>query len=289
MIECIIFGGVVLDKYLEMEKYPERGQDGLITADFDAAGGCSINMAATFNNLGGNAHVVSYIGTDATGREIREYMDLHAFSRKHIREIDGETGYCLVILEKDGERTFITKKGVECIFKPELLPEELSSVRNVMVTGYFLLSENASDIAACLEEIHKNSGHILFDPGPLVDEIAPDILNKVVSIADIITANEVEARSMELPEDGSKILVIKRGKSGGEVICGSERFEYEAKPVSAVDTTGAGDSFAAGLMYGLLSGMDVRTSVGLAVECSAKTVELKGPHGFWKLEMENDL
>ncbi|MEL7656322.1 MAG: carbohydrate kinase family protein, partial [Bacillota bacterium] len=289
MIECTIFGGVILDKYLEMEKYPERGQDGLITKDFDIAGGCSINMAATFNNLGGNAHVVSYIGTDTTGHEIKDYMDKHGFSRKYMKQIEGDTGYTLVILEKSGERTFITKKGVECIFNSELLRDDIVNIKNVMVTGYFLLSDHVHKIMACLEEIHKNCDHFLFDPGPLIDEIDPDIVKKILSLADIITVNEVEAESMELPEDPSKIIVIKKGKTGGEVICGSVRFDYHAKEVEAVDTTGAGDSFAAGLMFGLLSGMELKSSVSLAVECSARTVTLKGPHGFWKIEMEKNL
>jgi sugar/nucleoside kinase (ribokinase family) len=289
MIECAIFGGVLLDKYLEMDMYPERGQDGLIKGEFDIAGGCSINMAATFNNLGGDAHIVSCAGVDATGREIREYMDRHGFSRKYVKEIPGDSGYCIVILEENGERTFLTKKGVECLFDPEIIERDLKKIRNVMVTGYFLLSENAAEIVERLSVIRRNGGRFLFDPGPLVAEIDRDVLDKMLQMADIITANEVEAELLALPVDPTRIIVIKKGKAGGEVICGSERFDYEAKLLEAVDTTGAGDSFAAGLMYGLLSGKDIRSAVALAVECSAKTVTLKGPHGFWKIEMENNL
>lgn len=282
MMECTIFGGVILDKYLEMEKYPTRGQDEIITKDFNIAGGCCINMAATFNNLGGDAHIVSYLGSDSTGKEIIEYMDQHGFSRKYINQINGETGYCLVVLEKNGERTFMTKKGVESGFHKELLTKDLSKIKNVMVTGYFLLSEDSEEIISCLEEISKQSEYFLFDPGPLVNLIDPKILNRVLSIANIITVNEVEVESMILPEDSNKIIVIKKGKAGGEVRHGSEQFSYQAKNVQAIDTTGAGDSFAAGLMFGLVSGMDVKSSISIAVESSALTVTIKGPHGFWK-------
>lgn len=282
MIECTIFGGVVLDKYLEMEKYPERGQDGLIRKDFDIAGGCSINMAATFNNLGGNAHVVSYVGSDATGGEILDYMQRNGLSVKHIKPVPGDTGYCLVILEENGERTFMTKKGVECTFDPDLLQIDEVDIKNIMVTGYFLLSKDAEKIADCLEKISRNCRHFLFDPGPLLADIESKVLERILDMADIITVNEVEAEIMNLPEDTGKLIVIKRGKSGGEVIFGGERFPYRALEVEAVDTTGAGDSFAAGLMFGLASGMDVRQSVELAVDSSARTVALKGPHGFWK-------
>ena len=49
------------------------------------------------------------------------------------------------------------------------------------------------------------------------------------------------------------------------------------------DTTGAGDSFAGALLFGLLKDMDIREAVSLAVRCAAKTVEIEGPHGFWTL------
>lgn len=282
MVECTIFGGVLLDRYLEMEAYPERGQDGLITNEFSMAGGCSINMAATFNNLGGSAHMVSYIGLDPTGREIMDYLNLHGFSRKYIKQVEGDTGYSIVILEKSGERTFLTKKGVESRFDQKLLQGEITSIKNVMVTGYYLLCDDPRSLVNCLTEIRKHCDHFLFDPGPLIGEIDPEALEKVLAMADIITVNEVEVESIILPKDASKVIVIKKGKSGGEVLCGTELFAYTAKDVEAVDTTGAGDSFAAGLLFGLISGMDIRSAVSVAVESAAKTVTLKGPHGFWK-------
>jgi len=282
MMECTIFGGILLDKYLEMETYPKRGQDGLITSEFSMAGGCSINMAATFNNLGGNAHVVTYVGMDPTGREIMDYLNWHGFSGKFVKQVDGDTGYSIVILEKNGERTFLTKKGVESSFDRTLLRDEILSIKNVMVTGYYLLCDNPSELVRCLSEVRKHCDHFLFDPGPLVSEIDPDALEKVLSMADIIMVNEVEAASITLPKDGSKVIVMKKGKAGGEVISGAESFAYQARNVKTADTTGAGDSFAAGFMFGILSGMDLRSAVSVAVESAAITVTMKGPHGFWK-------
>lgn len=282
MVECTIFGGILLDKYLEMERYPERGQDSLITNEFSMAGGCSINMAATFNNLGGNAHVVSYIGIDSTGREIMDYLNWHGFSGKYVKQTTGNTGYSIVILEKNGERTFLTKKGVESRFDRTLLRDEIPSIKNVMVTGYYLLCDNPRELVRCLSEVRKHCDHFLFDPGPLVGEIDSEALEKVLSMADIVTLNEAEAACTALPKDSSKVIIIKKGKSGGEVLSREEHFSYEAMDVEAVDTTGAGDSFAAGLMFGFISGMDLRSAVSVAVKSAAITVTMKGPHGFWK-------
>lgn len=282
MVECTIFGGILLDKYLETEVYPERGQDGLITNEFSMAGGCTINMAATFNNHGGNAQMVSYIGTDRTGREIMEYLNRHGFSGKFIKQIEGETGYSLVILEKSGERTFLTKKGVESRYDPALLQDGAADISNVMVTGYYLLCDNTPALVKSLWELREQCGHFLFDPGPLVGQIDPKALEQVLRMADIITVNETEAENITFPNDDSKIIVMKKGKAGGTVIHGDESFDYQAVDTEPVDTTGAGDSFAAGLMFGVLSGLDIRQAVDLAAESAAKTVAVKGPHGFWK-------
>lgn len=282
MVECTIFGGILLDKYLEMEAYPEKGQDGLITNEFSMAGGCSINMAATFNNLGGTAHVVTYLGIDPAGREIMDYLNWHGFSGKYVKQVDGDTGYSIVILEKSGERTFLTKKGVESRFDRTLLQDDISSIKNVMVTGYYLLCDNARELVRCLSDVRKHCDHFLFDPGPLFGKIDPDALKNVMSMADVITVNETEAAGITLPGDDSKVIVIKKGQSGGEIHHKGECFAYRAREVNAVDTTGAGDSFAAGLMFGIASGMDLQSAVSVAVESAAITVTMKGPHGFWR-------
>jgi len=104
----------------------------------------------------------------------------------------------------------------------------------------------------------------------------------VMSMADVITVNETEAAGIALPGDDSKVIVIKKGQSGGEIHHKGEHFAYQAREVNAVDTTGAGDSFAAGLMFGIASGMDLRSAVSVAAESAAITVTMKGPHGFWR-------
>ncbi len=281
MVECTIFGGIILDKYMEVESFPKKGEDVLIRNDFSIAGGCSVNMAATFHNLGGNAHIVSYLGSDSTGVEIMDYLVAHNFSLRYIRRTDTESGYCVVLLEKDGERTFLTKKGAEDSFQRELLSGEEERIMNTMVTGYYLLSKNAGDVTACLEKIARNGGWILFDPGPLVHMIDPDVLTRVMAISKVVTVNEAEMAAIVSPIDKSKILVIKKGGNGGIVHYGSETFTYMAKDVRVEDTTGAGDSFAAGLMFGLTTGMGVQEALNIAIESAAVTVTFKGPHGFW--------
>lgn len=284
MIECVIFGGLLLDKYYQVETLPERGQDGFITNDFDCVGGCSVNMAATFNNLGGNAHIVSYVGCDEAGTTIINYIKEKEFSTRYIRQRQGSTGYSMVFLEPDGERTFLTKAGLELDFTREIIVDRLAGIQFAAVTGYFLLNPSAEIIVEVLEEFHATGGTILFDPSPMVQAIEEDIRKRMINISGIVTPNNDEFSWIERFITDKHTVVLKKGAQGGTVYHKGNPFDYEADKVPVVDTTGAGDSFAAGLLYGIAEGRDIKEAIDLAVRCAAITVGINGPHGFWKLE-----
>ena len=284
MVECTVLGGLVLDRYLEIETFPERGGDQLILNEFAMAGGCAINMASTFNNLGGCAHVVSYLGDDEVGEDIRDYMEHHGFSTAHVDVAEEPSGYCIILLEQDGERTFLTMKGAEGLYDPSLLQDREMHMRHALVTGYYLLSEQAGDVVDSLETIADNDGLILFDPGPLGSEIEGDIFRRMVDLSDIISVNESEEALVADLIRPDQILAVKKGAKGGSIFYRDQIICYEAVEVPVVDTTGAGDSFDAGFFYGLLAGMDIRAAADLGARCAAFVVGIKGPHGFWTLD-----
>ena len=180
-MDCIVFGGLVAVRYFDIESFPERGQDGLITSETAYVGGCAINIAATINNLGGNAHIVSYVGNDKTGEQIMNYIRKNKFAEDFIKQTEGISGYCLVFKEPDGERTFLTKKGVEGNFDTGLL-DNIDNIRAKVgaVTGYYLLNENASLIMDCIEVMRVSGTKFIFDPGPLVGNIDKEILKRMV-------------------------------------------------------------------------------------------------------------
>ena len=292
-MDCIVLGGLVADRYFDIESFPERGQDGLITSETAYVGGCAINIAATINNLGGNAHIVSYVGNDKTGEQIMNYIRKNKFAEDFIKQTEGISGYCLVFKEPDGERTFLTKKGVEGNFDTGLL-DNIDNVRAKVgaVTGYYLLNENASLIMDCIEVMRVSGTKFIFDPGPLVGSIDKEILKRMVKASAVITPNEAELAVFEQEDKNfienfiknKGIVVRKQGNRGGMCYTRHGIFNYNSVKTEAVDTTGAGDSFTGALCYSLGSGTDIKSSVELASVCAAKTVEINAPHGFWKIK-----
>lgn len=289
--DIVIFGGLLLDRYFEVDRWPVRGQDGYIAGEDSYVGGCAINMAVTIENLGGKAHVASCVGNDRTGKSILEYMEEHALSQTLLSQVDGTTGSCLVFSEPDGERTFLTRMGLEERFTPELAERiRQLDLGYAGVTGYYLLGNDSEVILLCLEELHAAGVKILFDPSPLVGDISPAILRRMIAVSDVLTPNQTELSALggdavpvELAKQG-KTIFLKKGEDGGTVFTGEGSFDYASVRCDAVDTTGAGDSFSGALLYAMSRELPLEEAVRLATICAAKTVQIHGPHGFWNLE-----
>ena len=233
--------------------------------------------------------MVSCVGSDRSGETIQRYWREHGLSQRFILETEGETGSCLVFSEPNGERTFLTRKGVELSFPADLAEAVLlCEPAWAGVTGYYLLGEEGPQILSCLERLHRRGTRILFDPSPLAGDIAPALRKRILAISDVLTPSEKELDALGGHEGGERLVqagktvVWKQGARGGVVQAPRERFSYEAEPCLSVDTTGAGDSFSGALLYALAQGGTLREGIALAARCAAKTVELRGPHGFWK-------
>ncbi|MGN1350151.1 MAG: carbohydrate kinase family protein [Anaerovoracaceae bacterium] len=289
--KCYIYGGLLADCYYEVSRWPQRSQDGLILGEQVMAGGCAVNMAATIKNLGGEPLVISAMGDDAQAQFLLNYMEQKGFSTEFLWPAGGTSGKCMVFLEPDGERTFLTGKGAETVYPRELDQKIRREVPGAVgITGYYLLNSSACAVLDTVEYFASCGSKVLFDPSPLVSSIADDILQRVLDISHIMTPNTTELSyiegfvSVDAYVAGGRTAVVKSGSSGGTVFTPSGKFDYSAAPVRTVkDTTGAGDSFAGALLYSMVQGLPVREAVELAAVCAAKTVEIQGPHGFWSL------
>ncbi|MGG4035658.1 carbohydrate kinase family protein [Paenibacillus cisolokensis] len=302
--EIVIFGGIIVDQYVLVDRYPERGGDALMTDSFFRIGGCAINVGSTLQNLGMTPHIVSTVGDDAWGRKIREYLKQRQFSELAIRYAEQRnSGYCISVVEKDGERTFLTYKGCEADFQSGMIGDDLCGrVSHVYVTGYYLLDpEYDREIVRQLKKLKEAGAFVVFDPGPLASSISEDTLLAVLGLADLIIPNESELDLLERKlgwnrrdfsgywERGILYIVLKKGSQGVEVWTDGDYFTVPPYPVNSIDSTGAGDSFAGGLLYGLSKGYDLRTSVKMASACGAITTTIMGPHGRFTLQDVTDM
>ncbi|MEC1522807.1 carbohydrate kinase family protein [Neobacillus niacini] len=292
----LLLGGIIIDEYLLVSEFPTRGEDTFIRDSFQQVGGCAINVAVTLKNLGLIPHVVSVIGADDRGKEIDNYLQNQGLSREAIQVNPKEkTGYCISLVEKSGERTFMTFKGCESQFYTELISDQLlENTSFLFVTGYYLLDfKFASTIITFIQKIKELGVKILFDPGSLLSKIDQNILLSMIKLSDIITPNSGELEKLislfeiekeNCPEwffkHGVSWLIEKRGNHGVNLWenRSDKNLFIPTYQVKSIDTSGAGDSFAGGLIYGILQGYNMQKSVMLANACGAITTTYMGPH-----------
>lgn len=293
----LICGGLLIDRYALIDRYPARGGDGYILESFDVVGGCSVNMAKTIMNLGATPYIISFAGDDAWGKEVADFMEKERLPADCVARKSGNTGYCLVFLEPDGERTFLTRVGCEAEYSDSLITDAAESACGVAaVTGYYLLDASSAGLIGRLKRFKQRGGRIVFDPSPLVGKIRPDCLKGILSISDVITPNTAEAEFIAAFEgdaareqwafhrnERGAAVIITDGGAGGALYINGVKIPYSAVKTDVVDTTGAGDSFTGAIAYSLSNGIPLEKAISLAAGAAAVAASIKGPHGDFNI------
>lgn len=294
----LLLGGIILDRYFEVENYPAAGQDALIRNSYDRVGGCALNVAVTLKNLGTIPYIVNRISNDEIGDKIDRYVQSLALHTDCMLTVPGrQTGYCLNILDKSGERTFLTFKGCE----EQFALDDFSPVKDLKfsfayITGYYLLNrQTASAVIQLAKQLQKTGCQIVFDPGPLVAKMEPGQLRELLHYTDWIIPNSAELTLIQntlgiegdiltwLLGQGVQKLALKKGSQGVDIITPASNFSAPGFPVNPIDTTGAGDSFAGGFIHGLANGYSLSEATTLANACGAFTTLIDGPHGHFSI------
>ncbi len=297
--KVLLLGGIIVDHYFEVDRYPASGQDAIILNSFDKIGGCALNVGVTLHNLGSIPYVVSKLGDDTVGQEIAHYVQSIPIPTSCLAIVPGgKTGYCHTILDQGGERTFLTYKGVEKEFSADSLPNDLlQNISFIYITGYYLLNrQSTAAVLALVKQLKRAECQILFDPGPLVAHIDPTQLQEVIALSDWTIPNSSELEFIQqalkfktdpvkwLLDQGCQYVAVKKGAKGADIYSVASTFSFKGFRVKTVDTTGAGDSFAGGLIHALSNQLPATQAIEFASACGAYTATIEGPHGFFTLQ-----
>jgi sugar/nucleoside kinase (ribokinase family) len=198
------------------------------------------------------------------------------------------TARCLSLITPDGERTMRTDLGAAMLLRPEeISPADFDGIRHVHLEGYALLDEALTQ--AVLDKAREHDCSISLDMGSF--EVVRSVGDKLTcwlnEYVDMVFANEEEARAFcsdDNPKVGldalgslCRIAVVKVGAQGAWLQENGERVHVPALPVeTVVDTTGAGDCWAGGFLYGYLNGLSLAQAGALAAITGAETVKNMG-------------
>ncbi|MBW2975661.1 adenosine kinase [Candidatus Woesearchaeota archaeon] len=253
-----------------------------------APGGSEANTLSALSMLGRKVVYFGKVGKDQTGEDYHKRLLEDGVISKIIR-VDGMTGRAITFITPDSERTFATHLGVSTLLEDSEINEaDIMEAEFLHLTGYVLEGENTRKAAIKAMEIAKNNNvKICLDlADPNTVKRNKELLQSVIDeYADIVIANENEAKEFtgEEPEKAidtlskmSEIAVIKLGKEGSIIKSKDNCIKIPSFEAKAIDTTGAGDIYTAGFLYGLLNDLDLETSGKIASFISSKVVQVKG-------------
>jgi sugar/nucleoside kinase (ribokinase family) len=259
---------------------------------FDSGGSCA-NTVATVGRLGGRATYCGQVGDDQMGHLYASLMERACGGHRLQFTRAAATGKCLSIISaKDAERTMLTDLGAATLL-PALgtYAEELRRTRIAHFTGYTLLGGPMREVALeGMEVAHAAGATISLDVAdPFVCVQIGDLLwSAITRYADIVFLNREEARALAGTEDPEaaclavaeradvETVAVKLGPKGSIVAHHGELFRIPAFLVRAVDTTGAGDAYAGGFLYGRSRGWDVPRSARLGSAVASLAVAQVG-------------
>ncbi len=256
-----------------------------------AAGGSAANTMAGVAQLGGRACYIGKIGADERGSAYRASM-IDAGVDFDAATIDGEpTSSCLILVTPDGERTMLTNLAASLhLDSRDVDQARVAACSVAYVEGYLFGSPSAREAAESVMAAASGAGArtalSLSDPAITMAFLEP--LRLAASrYADILFCNEREAevyagggsREERLRIVGEHVpLVFMTCGADGVLVCEDGSItRAPGHAVRVVDTTGAGDAFAAGALYGLTRGMSAADAARIGVFVSAKIVGQLGP------------
>ncbi len=251
-------------------------------------GGSSANTLAGISVLGGKGIFIGSVGMDSHGDRYIEDTELIGV-KAEIGRHDGMTGHAITFITPDSERTFATHLGAALLLRSDDVRE--THVRNskiIHIEGYLFEPPGLREACmAALDMAKKNDVLVsidLSDPG-LIDRIRPVFDRVIRDYADIIFVNEDEARAFTGREriDALEELarhcdfaVVKIGSEGSLIKTGGAVYLIPANKTDVANTNGAGDMYAAGVLYGLSRGYSPERCGRIGSYVSSKVVAQVG-------------
>ncbi|CDT38264.1 PfkB family carbohydrate kinase [Vibrio coralliirubri] len=266
---CLI-GAAVVDIVTETPALPKRGTDVELTEKGIHVGGCALNIAIALNKLGVESINALPIGKGKWADIITAAMAEKGLTSS-LQDPSGDNGWCLALVEPDGERTFLSVSGVENNWNQQAL-EQLKLQDNAIIylSGYQLSSACGEQIVTWLETLP--SGIELFiDFGPRIGDIPKPLFERLIKLKPTISLNRQEAEVLGMQEINAFVEqwhnqygcpLILRIDSDGALFATQDGYGNVAPfKATVVDTIGAGDTHAGGVLAGLASGWELPDAI----------------------------
>lgn len=258
----------------------------------EISGGSAANTMVGIASLGGRAAFIGKVADDQLGRIFAH--DIRAAGVSYETKPAGggaPTARSLILVTSDGERTMNTFLGVSPeLSHGEIDPEVIEASRIVYLEGYLFDRTEAKAAFFQAADIARRAGRqvaLTLSDGFCVDRHRDAFMELIKSRVDILFANEAEITSLYQTANfeeaaarakaDTRLAVLTRSEKGSVIIAGSEQVQIPVKPVTkVVDTTGAGDLYSAGFLFGYATGKPLAVAGALGSLAAAEIISHVG-------------
>ena len=287
-------GGMILVETPEIEALVAR----LPVEHTVNPGGSAANTAQFAARLGLRTTFLGKLGNDAIAKAYREHFSAAGIAGEHFKLGDLPNARCLSLITPDSQRTLRTCLAAAMTLSPEeISPVDFVGCRHAHMEGYLFFNP---ELATAVVDSARSAGTTLsvdMASFEVVRAARGWIFDQLRTGIDVVFANEDEVRALFETDETYDVLArrlasfggiacVKLGKDGAWVARGDELHRIAPVVVNdAVDTTGAGDAWAAGFLYGHLKGWTLPSSGTLGSILGAATVRQIGhalPAGEWE-------
>lgn len=255
-----------MDKIYRVDKIPGKDEEGFVRDLQLSPGGSAANTIVGLARLGIKSAYIGKVGNDLEGQILLEDLKREGVETKAVIKANGRSGTAIIFVDDRGNRAILVDPGVNDTIRYEEIDLELAKKFKLLHLTSFIC-KNGLDSLNSQKRLVNEFEAVSFDPGMPYAERGLKELLPILKKTTIFLPNRTEIEKIfgmdykssaeKCLELGIQIVVVKLGSEGCWIKTSNK--ELVAKPfaVKVVDTTGAGDAFNAGFLYGFLKGMSI--------------------------------
>tara|TARA_B100001113_G_scaffold37074_1_gene26352 strand:- start:2191 stop:3060 length:870 start_codon:yes stop_codon:yes gene_type:complete len=283
---CIV-GSANIDQISYVDTIPSDGETVFGDSYQMGFGGKGANQAVMAGLLGADVYMIACLGTDVYNKMTVDNLNNNNVNTDYIQTVNGSSGVAPIWVDKTGQNRIIVIPGANNLIDADIAIDSLSSIGPLdVVVGQF---EIPLEVNEKVFEYARNNGiQTVLNPAP-----AGDVSEKLLNNTSWFIPNEVEFEEMlgepfnenallKHSKDAKPEIIVTLGEKGCAEVSDGKVYIHQAKKVTAIDTTGAGDAFVGSFSYGLASKMSKQDSIQLALEKATNSVTKKGTQSSYK-------
>lgn len=250
------------------------------------AGGSAANTIIGLAGFGGTGAFAGKVADDEIGQFFVQDMRRLGVRNEAAPVPGGQTGTCVVLITDDAQRTMLTNLAVSSLLGPDdVQRDEIAQADYVYIEGYLFAGEKTREAALKAMDLAVEAGvkvaFTVSDPF-LIQYHREEFLRLIEGPVDLLFCNLDEARALTGKHDAiecaneihrhAENVALTMGEQGSLLMHEGVAIPIEGVPVKAIDTTGAGDMYAAAILYGITNGLTWRQAGRLASHASSRVV-----------------